>query len=430
MPTTKQKTKKKTRTTAKTTARKKTRTKTRTTTQARKAAARTTSRAKGQRSLLIGTVKGGFVLDAGPGRRTWRMRGPFHLGAVVNDLVLDPRDGRTLLMSATGGHLGPTLYRSTNRGKTWSECKRPPKFAKGTLRPRGKRKDTKGMSVKALFWLQPGHADEPDVWYVGTNPVGLFRSSDRGETWRSVKGLNEHPDWGKWTWGGNNEAPGGSMLHSVRIDPRDPRHLYVSMSVGGTFESRDRGRTWSPLNRGVEIDYMPGPPPEYGQDPHCMILHPADPDRLYQQNHCGIYHLDRRQGDDEWTRIGKRMPRKIGDIGFPIVPHPTDPDTVWVFPMDGTQIWPRTSPDGKPAVYRTRDAGKSWERQDNGLPGQNAWYTVFRQAMTGDEDPRRTGIYFGTTSGDVWASTDGGDSWRRIAEGLPRIQSLRFATFR
>ena len=348
---------------------------------------------------------------------------------MVNDFRLDPRDGRTLLMTATGGHLGPTIFRSTNRGKTWKECKRPPKFSAGPKRPKGKRRDTRGLSVQSVFWLEPGHADEPGVWYAGTNPVGLFRSTDGGDTWRGVKGFNEHPSWGKWTGGGSNATPGGSLLHSIRVDPRDPRHMYFSMSVGGTFESLDRGRTWRPLNQGVEIDFLPGPPPEYGQDPHCMIVHPADPDRLYQQNHCGIYRLDRNEGE-VWTRIGRRMPKKIGDIGFPIVPHPTDPDIVWVFPMDGTQIWPRTSPDGKPAVYRTLDGGKSWKRLDKGLPKQNAWYTVFRQAMTADDEPRKTGVYFGTTSGDVWASLDAGGSWKRLAEALPRIHSLRFVTFR
>jgi photosystem II stability/assembly factor-like uncharacterized protein len=177
------------------------------------------------------------------------------------------------------------------------------------------------------------------------------------------------------------------------------------------------------------MDFMPDPDAEYGHDPHCMIQHPADPDRLYQQNHCGIYRLDRAHADT-WTRIGRRMPRRIGDIGFPIVGHPADPDAVWVFPMDGTRVWPRTSPGGKPAVYRTRNGGVRWERLDDGLPSENAWFTVMRQAMTADEDARRTGVYFGTTSGEIWASLDGAESWKRIAQHLPRIYSVRAATFR
>jgi len=382
-----------------------------------------------RQSLLIGTMKGAFALDAGPGRRSWKIRGPFHFGSVVHDVRLDPRDGKTLLASATGGHLGPTIYRSTNRGRTWTEAKTPPRFTKGKAPAKGKRATTKGMAVTACFWLEPGHADEPGVWYCGTTPAGLFRSTDGGATWRGVKGLNDGKVWGVWNLKGDNEAPGGSMLHSIQIDPRDKKHMYASISVGGTAETRDQGKTWTPLNQGVESDFFPGEPGEWGHDPHCMVVHPADPDRLYQQNHCGIYAMDRTVAD-RWHRIGRKLPKKIGDIGFPMVPHPTDPDTVWVFPMDGTRVWPRTSPGAKPAVYRTRNGGKRWERLDQGLPTEHGYYTVKRQCMCADDDARNTGLYFGTTSGDVWASKSGGESWSRIAEGLPHVYSVRHATFR
>jgi hypothetical protein len=380
------------------------------------------------RSLLIGTTKGAFVLDAGPARRTWKLRGPFHFGSVVNDVRLDPRDGKTLLATATGGHLGPTVYASRDRGKTWKEAKTPPAFTKGKAAPPGKRKTTKGLAVKAGFWLEPGHASEPRVWYLGTTPAGLFRSKDGGATWEGVAGLNEGSVWGPWNSFGANETPGGSILHSVQIDPRDRRHMYASISGGGTCESLDQGKTWTPLNRGLEVDFLPGEPGDFGHDPHCMILHPADPDRLYQQNHCGIYRFDRRNAD-RWTRIGRKMPKPVGDIGFPMVGHPTDSDTVYVFPMDGTKVWPRTSPEGKPAVYRTRDAGESWQRCDRGLPRSNGWFTVKRQCMCADLEPKKTGIYFGTTSGEVWASLDGGDSWASIAAHLPHIYSVRYAEF-
>jgi photosystem II stability/assembly factor-like uncharacterized protein len=382
-----------------------------------------------QQALLVGTTKGAFILDAGPGRRAWKIRGPFHFGSVVHDVRLDPRDGRTLLSSATGGHLGPTIYASQNRGKTWSEAKRPPRFPKGKAPAKGKRTTARGLAVTSCFWLEPGHADEPGAWWCGTTPAGLFRSADGGTTWKGVKSVNETELWGVWNSKGDNEPPGGSMMHSIQIDPRDKRHMYASVSGGGTAETRDQGKTWKPLNRGLEIDFMPGEPGDWGHDPHCMVIHPADPDRLYQQNHCGIYALDRRTGD-RWTRVGRKMPKKIGDIGFPMVPHPTDPDTAWVFPMDGTRVWPRTSPGGKPAVYRTRDGGKRWERLDRGLPKEHAWFTVKRPCMCADGDAKNTGLYFGTTSGDLWASRDRGDSWNRIAAGLPHVYSVRFATFR
>ena len=387
---------------------------------------------RGRLTLLLGTAKGGFALEAGAGRGRWRLRGPFRLGARTHDLRLDPRDGRTLLMSSTGGHLGPTIYRSTNGGRSWREAARPPRFAKldaraPTRAPRGTRpRASRGQSVKINFWLEPGHVDEPGVWYCGTSPQGLFRSSDAGDTWRGVDGFNANPRWSRWVSAGNDGTPDGPVLHSIQVDPRDRRHLAISCSSGGTFESRDRGRTWVPRNRGVAADFLPDPDVEYGHDPHCMAMHPADPDRWYQQNHCGIYRLDRADGET-WTRIGRRMPKRVGDVGFPLVPHPTDPDTVWVFPMDGTSIWPRTSPGGHPAVYVTRDGGRRWLRQDRGFPQEQAYWTVLRQAMAADDEPRRTGLFLGTTSGEVWSSLDGGESWRSIAAHLPRIFSLRVA---
>jgi hypothetical protein len=223
--------------------------------------------------------------------------------------------------------------------------------------------------------------------------------------------------WCEWP---EENTPDGSMLHSVNVDPRDADHLYLGLSGGGVFESTDGGRDWAPLNRGCAMDFAPDPSAEFGHDPHTVRLHPLMPDRLYQQNHCGIYRMERAAG--RWERIGDNMPRDVGDIGFPIELHPRDPDTVWVFPMDGTDVWPRTSPDGRPAVYVTHDAGESWARQDNGLP-ERAWFTVKRQAMTVDDgDP--VGVYFGTTSGELWGSIDEGASWRPLAQHLPEIYSV------
>jgi len=196
--------------------------------------------------------------------------------------------------------------------------------------------------------------------------------------------------------------------------------MYIGMSSGGVFETTDGGSDWKPLNKGCAADFLPVPDPEFGHDPHSVSLHPLMPDRLYQQNHCGIYRMERPEG--AWIRIGNNMPKKVGDIGFPIVLHPRDPDTVWVFPMDGTGVWPRTSPEGKPAGYVTRNAGKTWKRLDTGLP-KPAWFTVKRQAMASDRhDP--VGLYLGTTSGELWASRNEGAKWTCLANHLPEIYSV------
>jgi hypothetical protein len=335
-------------------------------------------------------------------------------GHMVHHMVLDPRDRRTLLTAARTGHLGPTLFRSTDFGRSWKEASKPPAFPKV---PEGQ----KGRVVDHVFWLTPGHASEPGAWYAGTSPQGLFRSEDSGDTWAQVAGFNEHSMYAKWTGGEQDGTPDGPKLHSILIDPRNSRHLYLAMSSGGVFESVDKGADWKPLNAGVAADFLPIPNPEYGHDPHCLRLHPLAPDLLYQQNHCGIYRLERPA--IRWERIGTNMPKKIGDIGFPLALHPRDPAMLWVFPMDGTSVWPRTSPGGKPAAYVTRNAGKTWLRLDAGLPRSQGWFTVKRQAMTADtHDP--VGVYFGTTSGEVWASRNEGAKWSCIASHLPHIYAV------
>jgi hypothetical protein len=374
--------------------------------------------ATGPIALLVATRKGAFILEADGGRRSWELRGPSFLGHIVDHLVLDPRDRRTLLAATRTGHLGPTVYRSTDEGKSWKEGSKPPAFPKA-------QPGQPGRVVDHVFWLAPAHPSEPGVWYAGTSPQALFRSEDAGDTWEPISGFNDHPSWAEWTHeeGG---TPDGPILHSILIDPRDPSHMYIGMSGGGVFESVDKGADWRPLNAGCLANFMPESYPEFGQDPHCVQLHPLAPDVLYQQNHCGIYRLERPS--ERWERIGENMPTEVGDIGFPVVLHPRDPRTVWVFPMDGTDVWPRTSPDGKPAVYVTRDAGETWQRLDRGLPRGQAWLTVKRQAMAADaHEP--VGVYLGTTSGEVWASANEGAEWTSIARHLPHIYSVEAVEF-
>jgi len=370
--------------------------------------------------VLVATRKGAWLYRSDAARKAWRADGPHFLGHTISHLVLDPRDGRTLLAAAHTGHLGPTMYRSTDLGRTWSEAKRPPAFPKA---PAGE----KGRVVQHTFWLTPAHASEPEAWYAGTSPHGLFRSEDAGNTWEPLAGLNDNEQYRAWMGGPQDGTPDGPKLHSILVDPRDARHLYLGMSSGGVHESRDGGRTWTALVDGLDVVEGFDAKNLAVHDPHCVRLCPSNPDRLYQQNHCGIYRLDRPA--TTWVRIGRSMPKRVGDIGFPMVVHPRNDATAWVFPMDGSTVWPRTSPDGVPSVYTTRNGGSTWRRLASGLPETEAWWTVKRQAMTADtHDP--VGLYFGTTSGELWGSRDEGERWTCLARHLPEIYAVEAAELR
>lgn len=366
--------------------------------------------------IAVGTRKGLWFYSSAD-RKTWTVDGPHFFGSIVYHVVLDPRDRTTVMCATSAGHLGPALMRSTDGGATWKQVTTPPTFTKG---------EPRGRAVNHIFWLTPGHASQPGTWFAGTSPQGLFRSHDGGDTWTAVEGFNDHPDQSAWVQGDQDQTPEGGKTHSILVDPRDPAHMYLGLSSGGFFESTDSGADWKPLNSGVAMDFAPALPDgaeyPYGHDPHCVQLAPTNPDRLWRQDHCGLYRLDRDQAP-RWVRVGDAMPRDVGDIGFPIAVHPRDADTAWVFPMDGTSVWPRTSPGGKPAVFRTRDAGASWQRMDSGMPAEQAWWTVKRQCLAADANDA-VGLYFGTTSGEVWASADEGGTWARIAEHLPHIYSV------
>jgi photosystem II stability/assembly factor-like uncharacterized protein len=367
--------------------------------------------------LLVATRKGAWIFHGDGARKNWRTDGPHFLGHIISHLVLDPRDGKTLLAAASTGHLGPTIFRSTDLGKSWKEAARPPAFKKAA-------EGEKGRSVNHTFWLTPAQGNEPGVWYAGTSPQGLFRSEDGGVSWEAFSGLNEDAQYRAWMGGEQDGTPDGPKLHSIMVDPRDPKHLYFSMSSGGVHETVDGGKSWTPLVGGMEVVEGLDARNLQFHDPHCVRMCPSNPDRLYQQNHCGIYRLDRP--GKTWTRIGRAMPKQIGDVGFPMTLHPRNDDVAWVLPMDGQTVWPRTSVEGAPCVYVTRDGGKSWKRQATGMPRAQAWWTVKRQAMAADgHDP--VGLYFGTTSGEVWASRDEGGSWDCMARHLPEIYAVETA---
>jgi hypothetical protein len=372
-------------------------------------------------AVFVATRKGAWIFRSDARRKAFSADGPHFLGHTISHVVLDPRDGRTLLAAAKTGHLGPTVFRSTNFGKTWKEAAKPPAFAKPS-------NELPARSVDHTFWLTPGHASERDTWYAGTSPQGLFRSEDGGVSWTPLPSVNDDPQFREWMGSAQDGTPDGPKLHSITVDPRDPAHLLFAMSGGGVHESRDAGKSWRTLIQGLQVVGGFDPSTVTFHDPHCVRVCPSQPERLYQQNHCGIFRLDGwgAAAEPTWQRIGAKMPKRVGDIGFPMVVHPRDADTCWVFPMDGTDVWPRISPDGRPAAYVTRNGGRSWQRLDTGLPEAQAWWTVKRQAMTVDAQDQPA-LYLGTTSGELWIGRDEGARWQNIARHLPEIYAVDVA---
>ena len=360
--------------------------------------------------LLVATEKGAFLYYSDADRRHWDVNGPHFLGSKIHHIVLDPRDNKTLLISVESIKTGCTIYNSSDFGKNWSEASKIPSFSKNNK-----------TKIDQIVCLAPGHQNEPNVWYAGTYPEGLFKSEDNGNSWNPVNGFNDNLNYDKIKSKINNDYSITCSLHSILVNPNNKSHIYVAISNKGIFESIDSGQNWTSINNGININNTKTTQLKHGNNPHSIISHPFNPDRIYQQNHCGIYRVDRP--DNKWKRIGDNMPAEIGDIGFPIAIHPADPNTIWIFPIDKSELSSKVSPGGQPAIYCSQDGGETWFRQDIGLPMRNAWLTVLKKGLTTD-NVNQAGVYFGTTSGSLWMSDNAGNSWRQIAIHLPKILAV------
>ena len=351
----------------------------------------------GKTLVLIGTKKGVFIAESDGARKDWALRGPFCETWPMNHVVADPDTG-TIYGGGGNEWFGPAVWKSTDLGQTWTHSSE------------GIAYEAQKEPVKAVWSL----AAHNGSLYAGVQPAGLFRSDDKGETWRHVEGLQKHPTRDQWTPGG-----AGLILHSLVLDPRDENRIWIGISAAGVFHTSNGGETWEPRNRGTRADFMPEGQnyPEFGQCVHNLVMASGKPDRLYQQNHCGMYRSE--DGGKVWESIEKGLP---STFGFPAAAHPRDPDTVYLVPLNGDSAG-RYVPDAKAAVWRTRDAGKTWEDKRTGLPQENAYFGVLRQAMAVDRrDP--AGVYFGTSSGTVFASADEGETWSTVAQHLPTVLSV------
>lgn len=351
--------------------------------------------------LLVGTRRGLFTATADDVRAEWRLEGPRIEGYEIYHAITDPRDG---IAYAAANHpvWGAHIYRSPDGGGSWEQLAERPAFPAGS-----------GHDLQAIWHIAPGHPDQLGRLYAGTEPGALFVSDDSGGSWTWIESLEAHPTRTAW-----QPAKGGLALHSIQVDPRDGDRVYVALSAGGVYRSEDDGASWQAINRGVRADFLPERFPEAGQCVHSVRLHPAAPDRLYQQNHCGSYRSDDR--GETWIEISGDLP---SDFGYVVGLDPGDPERCWVIPEESSHM--RAVCGRRLRVFETADAGKSWTALEEGLPQDHVYVTVLRDAMATDGlDP--CGIYFGTSTGHLFGSGDG-RRFSSIASYLPKILSVTAA---
>lgn len=359
---------------------------------------------RGDSLLLVGTIKGAFILRSNAQRTRWEVGGPYFHGHAVYALAYDDRGERQRIWASTQSYWGTNLRSSDDFGKSWTNpVEVPIRFPADT-----------GTSLKNIWQIAQGRTDDPDTLYCGVEPAALFESRDAGQTWSLNRALFDHPHRARWL-----PSNGGLALHTILPDPSDRQRMYVAISTGGVYRTNDGGQNWKATNRGVRVTFSPDKYPEFGQCVHKIAMHPAHPERLFLQNHWGIYRSD--DFAESWTDIANGVP---SDFGFAITVHPAHPNWVYTIPVESDEF--RCSCDGRLRVYRTRNAGASWEGLSRGLPQKSAYETVLRDAMTTDAG-EPTGIYFGTRSGQLFLSLDDGRTWQRIVEGFPSILCLRTA---
>jgi photosystem II stability/assembly factor-like uncharacterized protein len=360
--------------------------------------------------VLVGTRKGAFVLTADGKREKWDVSGPFFAGWQIYHLKGSPVDPDRIYASQTSDWFGQTMQRSNDGGKTWETVGN--KFTydgvpgthqwyDGTAHP---------WEFKRVWHLEPSLSD-PDTVYAGIEDAALFKSTDGGQNWSEVAGLRQHGSGPKWQPGA-----GGMCLHTILLDPSNSQRMYIAISAAGAFRTDDGGATWTPINKGLFSKYLPEPTAEVGHCVHRIAMHPSRPNTLFMQKHWDVMRTD--SNGDQWTEVSGNLPT---DFGFVIDVHAHEPETVYVVPIKSdSEHFPL---EGKLQVFRSRTGGHEWEPLTRGLPQQDCYVNVLRDAMAVDSLDK-CGVYFGTTGGQVYASNDAGDTWNAIVRDLPAVVSV------
>ena len=386
--------------------------------------------------VLVGTRKGAFVLTSDKQRKRWTLDGPHFADWEIYHLKGSPVDPGRIYASQSSSWFGQIIQRSDDGGKTWtqpgSQGADPPvggmpqgesnRFVYDTSAETGRPLTTHQWydgtqhpwEFARVWHLEPS-LDDPDTCFAGVEDAALFKTTDGGVTWQELAALRGHESGPNWAPGA-----GGMCLHTIVLDPINKGRIYCAISAAGTFRSDDEGLSWRPINQGLHSEYIPDPTAEVGHCVHNIAIHPSNPDTLFMQKHWDVMRSD--DGGDSWREVSGNLP---SDFGFPIAVHAHEPETIYVVPILSDSL--HYPPDGKLRVYRSRSGGEEWEALTRGLPQENCYVNVLRDALATDKaDP--CGVYFGTTGGQVYASADGGDSWEAVVRDLPAVLSVETQT--
>src|SRR5687768_5896026 len=382
--------------------------------------------------VLVGTKKGAFILTSDGKRQKWDVSGPHFAGWEIYHVKGSPVDPDRIYASQSSSWFGQIIQRSNDGGKTWEQPGtpkgEPTTMPDGTPKAESNKFAYEGIpgthqwydgtphpwEFKRVWHLEPS-LDDPDTVYAGVEDAGIFKTTDGAQNWQELSSLRKHGSGPRWQPGA-----GGMCLHTILLDPKNPKRIFIAISAAGAFRTDDGGETWKPINRGLRSQYIPDEDAEVGHCVHRIAFHPSKPDTLFMQKHWDIMRSD--DGGDNWREVSGDLP---SDFGFPIDVHAHEPNTVYVVPIKSdSEHYP---PDGKLRVYRSKSGGNEWEPLTKGLPQSDCYVNVLRDAMCVDSlDP--CGVYFGTTGGQVYASADGGDTWEPIVRDLPAVLSVEVQT--